>query len=150
MSKLRNVLLKFERGGQVSASLLDEAPETCNALVASLPLELTLMHAMWAGEEIFTNDIPIHSELKGENEMNEMKGGEVGLISPLVHRHLPRKDYVPFCIFYGKGRARKGVDETIEVNVCARINDQDLGMLKRIGSRIRTQGTEKVRIEITV
>jgi hypothetical protein len=149
MSKVRRVLLKFERGGQVFAELLDEeAPETCNGLLASLPVELTMMHAMWAGEEIFTNDFPIHSELKGENEINEMKGGEVGLISPLVHRHLPKKGYVPFCIFYGKGRARKNVDETIEVNVCARITDEQV--LKRIGSRIRTQGTEKVRLEVSV
>ena len=143
----KSVLLKFERGGQVSAELLEEkAPQTCGVFVASLPVELTLMHAMWAGEEIFSNDFPIRSELKGENEVNEMKGGEVGLISPLVHRHLPKAGFVPFCMWYGRGRARKGVDETIEVNICAMI--EELETIRSIGSRIRREGAEKVRIEL--
>lgn len=141
----RRVLFKFGRGGQVSGELLkDKAPKTCSVFLASLPVELNLIHAMWAGEEIFCDDFPIHSVLEVENEVNEMRGGEVGLMSPLIHRHLPKKGFVPFCIFYGRGRARKSVDETVEYNVCAKI--EGLETIANIGRRIRAQGIETVQI----
>lgn len=141
----KHILLKFERGDEVRATLLeDKAPKTCKALLASLPVELKLIHAQWAGEEVFSDSFPVSSELEVENEVNEMKGGEVGLISPLVQRHLPRKGFLPFCIFYGKGRARKSVDETTEVNICAKIDDME--KMASIGKRIRGQGIETVRI----
>jgi hypothetical protein len=141
----KHILLKFERGGEVKATLLeDKAPKTCKALLSSLPVELKLIHAQWAGEEVFSDSFPLSCELEVENEANEMKGGEVGLISPLVLYHRPWKEFVPFCIFYGKGRARKSVDETVEVNICAKIDD--LEKMASIGKRIRAQGIETVWI----
>jgi hypothetical protein len=141
------ILFKFERGGEVKATLLeDKAPKTCKAFLASLPVELKLIHAQWAGAEVFSDSFPVSSELEVENETNEMKGGEVGLISQLVQRHIPRKGFVPFCIFYGKGRARKSVDETTEVNICAKIEDME--KMDSIGKRIRAQGIETVRITL--
>ena len=50
----KGIILEFERGGTVFAELLEKkAPKTCRAILRALPVENKVIHAIWAGEEIF-------------------------------------------------------------------------------------------------
>jgi len=139
------ILLEFERGGRVAARLLrDDAPNTCEAVLASLPVESKVLHAMWAGEEVFFDGFPLGGELEYENATNDVKAGDVAVISTLAYTSSFRKDQTSFCIFYGKSRPRKSVDQTVDVNVFAKIEDMD--KMVEIGRRVRTSGIERVLI----
>lgn len=129
----------------MTATLLeDRAPRTCRAVLASLPVENKVVHAMWAGEEIFFNEFPISGRLEYENSTNEVKPGDVAVISPQALPSLGKR-HTAFCIFYGKSRPRKSVDQTVDVNVFAEIGEVE--KIADIGKRIRMGGQEKIRIE---
>jgi hypothetical protein len=50
---MRTIQLKFERGGSLTADLLDElAPETCKAFWNLLPMRQKLSHAKFPGHVI--------------------------------------------------------------------------------------------------
>ena len=139
------ILLEFERGGRVAAKLLkDKAPNTCEAVLASLPVQNRVLHAMWAGEEIFFDGFPLGGELEYENATNDVEAGDVAVISTLAYTSSFRRDQTSFCIFYGKSRPRKSVDQTVDVNVFAKIEDVD--KIVEIGRRVRTGGIEGVSI----
>jgi hypothetical protein len=143
----KKIVMEFERGGTISAQLLEnEAPHTCKAIIKALPFEHMMIHAMWAGEEIFFDGIPLPEHLEFENETNDVEPGAVACIATPGHRGLAAKGITSFCIFYGKSRPRKGVDHTVEVNVFGKISD--LEGIGRISRRIRTEGAEKVLIKL--
>ena len=53
------IVMTFERGGSLTATLFeDRAPETCKRVLDALPVEAEVIHAMWAGEEIFFSGFP--------------------------------------------------------------------------------------------
>ena len=140
------ILLEFERGGRVAARLLrDEAPKTCETVLASLPVQNRVLHAMWAGEEIFFDGFPLGGELAYENATNDVEAGDVAVISTLAYTSSFGKYQTSFCIFYGKSRPRKSVDQTVDVNVFAKIKDMD--KIVEIGRRVRTGGIEGVLIK---
>jgi len=141
----KRLLLEFERGGQVTATLLeDQAPRTCKAVLASLPIENKVIHAKWAGDEIFFDGFPLQGELEYENATNDVKPGDVAVISTQAYIPTLGKGKTSFCIFYGKSRPRKSVDETVDVNVFAGINDTE--KMTEIGRRVRLSGSEKILI----
>jgi len=143
----KQLLLEFERGGQVTATLLeDEAPKTCKAVSASLPIENKVIHAKWAGDEIFFDGFPLHGELEYENATNDIKPGDVAVISTQAYLPSLGKGKTSFCIFYGKSRPRKAVDETVDVNVFARIDD--IEKITEIARRVRFSGSEKILIKV--
>jgi hypothetical protein len=143
----REIVIEFERGGTVAAELLEEkAPKTCRAVLKALPSEHPMIHAMWAGEEIFFDGVPLPEHLEFENETNEVEPGDVAVIATPGHRGLAAKGITSFCIFYGKSRPRKGVDQTVDVNVFAKI--RSLEEITRISRRIRKEGAEKARIRL--
>lgn len=143
----KQILFEFERGGQITATLLgDKAPKTCKAVLSSLPVEKEVRHAMWAGEEIFFDDFPCAVELPYENATNSITPGDIAVISQQNLLSGIQKGYVSFCIFYGKGRPRKSMDTTVDVNVFARIDDVE-GMAN-ICKRVRLKGTEKMKIRV--
>jgi len=141
----KQILLEFERGGQVTATLLeDEAPETCKSVLAALPVENVVRHAMWAGEEIFFDGFPLRDELEYENATNDVKPGDLAVISTRALTQLKKRE-TSFCIFYGKSRPRKGVDQTVDVNVFAKMDD--IENMASIGRGVRVKGTEKIWIK---
>jgi hypothetical protein len=132
------IKMTFERGGQVTATLLEEAaPETCQVVLKALPVEHEALHAMWAGEEIFFNGFPTEEDIGLENATADIEPGDIAYNAP----------FKSFCIFYGKSIPRSAVDQEIEVNVFAKADDVE--ELAKIGKRVRRQGIESVRIEAT-
>lgn len=144
----KGIILEFERGGKVFAELLEKkAPKTCKAILRALPVENKVIHAIWAGEEIFFDGFPLPETLEFENEMNTVEPGDVACLSSYIKHSLTyKKDGTSFCIFYGKARPRKGVDETVDVNVFAKI--KDIETITKIGRRIRWEGSEKLSIKL--
>ena len=143
----KGIVLEFGRGGKVFAELLEKkAPKTCKAILRALPVENKVIHAMWAGEEIFLGSFTLPETLEFENETNTVEPGDVACLSSYIkHASTYKKDDTSFCIFYGKARPRKGVDETVDVNVFAKI--KDIEAITKIGRRIRWEGSEKLSIK---
>lgn len=140
------IVLEFERGGAVVAELLtDDAPRTCEAVLRALPVKNKAVHAMWAGEEIFFDGFPLSEPLVFENETNDVEPGSIACISSYATRRFRKENITSFCIFYGKSRPRKGVDQTVDVNVFARIKDAKA--MTEIARRIKYQGAEEITIK---
>jgi len=130
---MSKIVLEFERGGRITGTLFeDRAPRTCRTILESLPVEAEVLHAMWAGEEIFFNGFP--AEFEYEQPTREVKPGALAMV--------PRSS--SFCVFYGRAIPRGAVDETIEVTVFGQVDD--LAAMAEVGARIRRQGVEKVTI----
>ena len=143
----KGIILEFERGGTVFAELLEKkAPKTCKAILRALPVEHKVIHAIWAGEEIFLDSFTLPETLEFENETNTVEPGDVACLSSYIKRASTyKKGDTAFCIFYGKARPRRGIDEAVDVNVFAKI--KDIGAITKIGRRIRWEGAEKLSIK---
>lgn len=129
------LVLDFERGGRITCTLFEkEAPKTCKLVLDTLPVENEVIHAQWAGEEIFFNGFPAKQEMGLENATRKMTPGDIAYNAPSKS----------FCIFYGRSIPRKAVDAEIDVNVFARADQVE--EMAAIGKRVRRQGVEKVRI----
>ena len=73
----QRIALEFARGGRVRAVLLaDKAPKTCAAIWSQLPHEAEVLHARWAGREIFL-PIPLPDKPPMENLTNRVSAGEI-------------------------------------------------------------------------
>jgi len=146
----KQIVFEFERGGKVVAELLEEkAPKTCKLILEALPFQNPVVHAMWAGEEIFFDGIPVPKTLDYENDTNNIVPGDVAcLSSPSFHNvpHLADKGVTSVCIFYGIGRPRRSVDATLDVNVFAKI--KDIKAITEVARRIRWEGSEKITIRL--
>jgi hypothetical protein len=139
------IALDFERGGTVTATLLTkEAPRTCAAVLDALPFEHETKHAMWAGEEIFFDGFPVKEQLTYENETNTITDPILAVVSNAASKSFRNKLEVSFCIFYGESRPRKGVDETVDANVFATVDDAEA--TAAICKRFRITGAEKLTI----
>jgi hypothetical protein len=144
----KKIILEFERGGRVTATMLEEkAPQSCEIIWASLPVEGRLRHAMWAGEEVFFDEFPISRDMPLENATNSVQPGSITTgASTWVRDGQPcfKKGETAFAIFYGKGRPRKTVDETLDMNYFAHVDNVE--SMAAVGRRIRMQGSEKIAI----
>lgn len=131
----KKIKMEFEKGGTITATLFEDvAPETCKAVLSALPYEHEMIHAMWAGQEIFFDGFPMKEKVPFENATKNINPGEV-VLNTLAQS---------FCIFYGKGIPRSAVDKEIDINVFGMVDDVE--EMAKIGLRIRRQGVEKVRI----
>jgi len=134
----KKLVMEFEKGGVVTADFLeDKAPVTCKEIINSLPLTVELIHAMWAGEEVFHKGIPTENDLPLENPQRFFEDGGVLAMVP------PSKS---FCIFYGRSIPRRGVDVDTDVTVFALINEN--ADMVEIGKRIRREGVETATLRL--
>ena len=130
MAKIR---MEFERGGVIMGTLFeDRAPKTCKALLKALPVEAEVLHAMWAGEEIFFGNFPAKFEY--EHPTQKVTDGALAMVP----------ESSSFCIFYGRSMPRKAVDQGVDVTVFGQVDD--VKAMADVGKRVRRQGVEKVRI----
>lgn len=130
MAKIR---MEFERGGVIVATLDEQkAPKTCKAVLDALPVESEILHAMWAGEELFFGDFPAGFEY--EHPTQTTPDGCLAMVP----------ESSSFCIFYGRSMPRKAVDRGVDVTIFGQVDD--VAAMAAIGQRIRRQGVEKVRI----
>jgi hypothetical protein len=144
----KKIVMEFERGGTVAATMLEDvAPKSCEMIWSSLPVEARVRHAMWAGEEVFFDEFPISKDMPLENATNSVKPGSITTAASFwVRDGQPcfQKGQTAFAIFYGKGKPRKAVDETLDMNYFAHVDDVE--KMAEIGRRIRMQGSEKITI----
>ena len=130
---MARIRMEFERGGVIIGTLFeDRAPKTCKALLKALPHEAEVLHAMWAGEEIFFGNFPAKFEY--EHPTQKVTDGALAM--------LPESS--SFCIFYGRSMPRKAVDQGVDVTVFGQVDD--VKAMAEVGKRVRRQGVEKVRI----
>jgi hypothetical protein len=104
------------------------------------------IHAMWAGEEVFFDGFPLSEPLIYENETNDVEPGNLGCISSYATRRFRKESITSFCIFYGTSRPRKGVDQTVDVNVFAKMEDKKA--IAEITRRIRHKGSEEITLKV--
>ena len=142
----------FDKGGRLTATLLwDKAPETCAGIVKTLqkgPITARLLHAQYAGSELYFEDFPTDEEIPFENTTlrmdedlfitNKHPGGVLAFyVNPNVRS---------FYIVYGEIVPRRYVDVEIALNVFAEIDQKDEA--KKIGERSRWEGPGSVTIKI--
>jgi hypothetical protein len=73
----RQIAYDFARGGRVRAHLLeDRAPQTCAEISRALPWEAEVLHARWAGREVFL-PLPLPRKPPMENQVNRVSAGDV-------------------------------------------------------------------------
>ena len=130
---MAKIQFEFEKGGVITATLDEKnAPKTCAAILAALPVEYEMLHAMWAGEELFFGGYP--GKFCYENPTIKTPDGCLAMV--------PESN--SFCIFYGRSIPRKAVDATIDVTVFGMVDD--IPAMAAIGKRVRRGGIEKVKI----
>jgi hypothetical protein len=142
---MKKLKIKFERGGEVFARLLEEkAPKTCNGIWSQLPIESEITHTRWSGREIYTS-VPESPSFARENQTIHTSVGEVCYWRDWTWEESP----VPpkaIAIYYGAEmpRSHKGSEQ---VNVFAQVDYKDFKKLEEIGERVWLKGKEKVYIE---
>jgi len=140
--------ISFEKGGTLTATLLmDKAPETCKAILEALPVTSEVLHAQYAGSEVYFEDFPARDDVPFENTTsrvdenmfltNKHPGG--------VLAYYPNPKVKSFCIVYGEIVPRRLVDVEIPLNVFAEIDDKEKAV--ELGSRVRREGVEKVTVK---
>ena len=145
MTKLE---ISFEKGGTLTATLLeDKAPETCKAILEALSVTSEVLHAQYAGSEVYFEDFPARDDVPFENTTsrvdenmyltNKHPGG--------VLAYYPNPKVKSFCIVYGEIVPRRLVDVEIPLNVFAEIDDKEKAV--ELGSRVRREGVEKVTVK---
>ena len=141
---MKSILFEFERGGEVIADLLEEeAPKTCKAVLEALPIEHKFIHATLAGAEIYFDGLPF--TLGFENETIDVKSGDVVCVPSEAIPRLAAEGISALCIFYGRGRPMKDIDEPVKANLFARI--RDIETIAEIGRKIRLEGPGKMSIK---
>lgn len=115
----------------------EDAPVTCKAFEKLLPFTRTFMHARISGQEIWIDDAP-PMDIIQENASVFTTPGEV-VYGPLK----PARAKTSNCmgIYYGEGR---GLDAC---NIFARVFDEDLELLKKLGEKIWKGGVVEVGFE---
>jgi hypothetical protein len=119
---------------EFDASLLtDAAPATCSALVAALPLEVQVIHAMWSGHQLIATPIDLH--LGGiENPIAMSVPGD--LLYHQKHREI--------AVVYGEAQFREPLGP-VYVTRFGRI-EGDLKALADLGARVQLEGAKKFRM----
>jgi hypothetical protein len=139
----------FEKGGKLTATLLeDEAPKTCHAIKEALPVSASVLHAQYAGSEVYFENFPAKDDVPFENTTSRMDENLY-----LTNKHpggilayYPNPKVKSFCIVYGEIVPRRKVDVEIALNIFAEIKEKKKAV--EIGNRIRTNGSEEVTIRV--
>ena len=121
--------IRFVCGGEVfEAELLeDDAPRICGYIRSILPLDSTMVHAKFAGEETIVM-VPFFAEQ--ENPKLNVVPGDIG--------YYPGRQTI--CLFYGETKPFG------EVSYVARVRS-NLEGLARCGRKILETGSLPVRME---
>jgi len=142
----RQLVYEFARGGRVRAHLLeDRAPKTCAALVAMLPWEADVLHARWAGREVFL-PLPLSAKPPMENQVNRVSAGDV-IYAREWEGVYENTGFETMGLFYAAEIVRDWRGEA-RVNWVARLVPGDLAALEELGLRIWRQGGERVRVSL--
>lgn len=155
--KVEKLKLTFSNGGELTATLMwDKAPNTCEAMVNALekgPITSgqgcgILLHAQYAGSEVYFEDFPARDDIPFENTTahmdenmyltNKIPGGVLAYyVNPKIKS---------FCVVYGELIPRRTVDVDIALNQFAVIDQVEEA--KKIGWEARVKGPGSVTVSI--
>lgn len=155
--KPEKLKMEFSNGGELTATLMwDKAPKTCEAMVEALekgPITSgencgILLHAQFAGSEVYFEDFPARDDIPFENTTahmdenmyltNKIPGGVLAYyVNPKIKS---------FCIVYGELIPRRVVDVDIALNQFATIDQPEEA--KKIGWNARVKGPGSVKVSI--
>ena len=141
--------ISFERGGILTATLLeDKAPETCKAILEVLPVTSEVLHAQYAGSEVYFEDFPARDDVPFENTTSRLDDDMY-----LTNKHpggilayYPNPKVKSFCVVYGEIVPRRTVDVEIPLNIFAEIENKDKAV--ELGNRVRREGVESITIKL--
>lgn len=140
----QRIALEFARGGRVRAVLLiDKAPRTCAALWKALSHEAEVLHARWAGREIFLA-LPLADKPPMENLTNRASAGEIIYFREWEGQY-DQTGFETMGLFYGAEVIREWRGD-VRANLIARVLAEDLPLLEEVGLRVWRRGTERVRV----
>jgi hypothetical protein len=139
------ISISFEDGTDVPVTLLPEqAPETCERVVAQLPIESELRHSRWCGREINTS-LSIDSEIPRENQTAHTSRGDVVYWRDWV---MPEGQTVEaLAVYYGPEFTR-GPQGPLRVNRFGRVPEEYWEDLTEVGERIWLGETEVVSLSV--
>jgi hypothetical protein len=142
---LKRIRFRFENGDILTARLLeDKAPQTCEKIWNSLPLESAVTQSRWSGREVNfaykENDMP-----RRENQTIYTSMGEVCYWRDWIWEEDGEHPQA-IAIYYGAelARSHRGSEP---VNVFAQVEYHEFERLAQIGERIWLEGKEKIFIE---
>ena len=113
--------------------LVDAAPTTCRALLAALPIESRVIHAMWSGHLIIATPIDLNLT-RVENEVTIPVPGD--LLYHQRHREI--------AIAYGEAQFREPIGP-VYVARLGRL-EGDLDALAKLGERVQLEGAKAFRL----
>ncbi len=135
---MKYIQLKSSAGIVIRFNLYEqEAPFTCKAFIQSLPFELKAVQARFAGEEIWMPEGP-SLDIPQENATIELKLGELGYAPPLARNSVSHS----VALVYGEAKLSDCV------NVFAKVFDEDVSELKKLGEQIWLEGSQVLRFEL--
>jgi hypothetical protein len=143
MSVARKISLRFERGGELTAELMPAlAPKTVEAIVALLPLEVTVYHSRYCGRE-FNFPLETKGGVPRERQTSTCNTGDVVYWREWELDPADAEEAVG--IYYGAEvlRDHRGY---LPVNPFARIPQSQWERIEEIGLRIWQRGTEKLTV----
>ena len=115
------------------ALLTEAAPMTCRALLAALPIELQVVHAMWSGHQLIARPIDLHMSTL-ENPIALPVPGDV-----LYHQR-----HQEIAIVYGEAQFREPIGPVYVTRV-GRL-EGDLEALASLGARVHVEGVKKFKM----
>lgn len=138
------IVYEFARGGRVRAVLLaDRAPKTCAAILAALPYEAEVLHARWAGREVFF-PLRLPPRPPMEHQANRVSAGDI-IYAREWEGLYEDTGFETMGLFYAAEIVRDWRGEC-RVNHVGRLVGDDLPALEEIGLRIWRTGGERVRV----
>jgi hypothetical protein len=142
----REIVYEFARGGRVRAHLLDDrAPRTCRSICAALPHEAEVLHARWAGREVFL-PLPLGDKPPMEHQVSRVSAGDVIYFREWEGQYEPT-GFETMGVFYAAEIVRDWRGDA-RANWVASILPDDLGTIADIGLRVWRQGGERVRVSL--
>lgn len=137
--------LEFEKSGVFMARLLiDEAPNTCRAIMRRLPFSCKFHHSIVSGEAL----VAILTNMDIGRENQRVIGINPGSLAFLVKDEpasVPEEIYIVYGTFLPRGLT---IDMNQPVNIFARI-DENIEVLSAVGRRVLMEGAELVRFSLS-
>jgi hypothetical protein len=150
MEQQKKLSLTFERGGTLTVSITDHAPETARRVLDAFPCEHYVMQSRYCGPEL-SFGIATQKRPDQENATTRPKKFDVAYWrnwdSP-DGEGLPGSPGEEAISFYYGDALLQFQGDPIEVNVFGRIDESEEAVLEEIGLRVWRKGFENVRVEI--
>ncbi|MDI6895316.1 MAG: DUF3830 family protein [Bacillota bacterium] len=140
----RRIKISFERGGEVTATLLeDEAPQTCEVVWRQLPITSEAVHTRWCGREV-NWAVDFGRRPPRENQTITSSVGNVVYWREWEGLY-PSTGAEALGVYYGAELIRDHRGHQ-PVNVFAQVDTSSWNLLREVGYRVWRQGAERVTV----